>query len=117
MERGRSGRDRDRVLDAAGARELGLELGDLRAHRQLARLEHRRDLRQLLGADVGPREPDQVSAGFRSRYHAIVLASPSSSSTCASKPSSCARLVDVRDPQLDVGVVERLEADLARRSR
>ena len=57
-------------------------------HRQLARLEHGRDLGQLLLADVGPREPDQATAGFRVLYHAIVRASPSSSSTFASKSSS-----------------------------
>ena len=85
----------------------------LRAHRQLARLEHLGDRRRLGGTDVRPREPDQASAGFRSRYQAIVLDRPSSSSTFASKPSTCAGLVDVRDPQLDVGVVERLEPDLA----
>ena len=46
------------------------------------------DGRGLLGADVGPREPDQVVAGCLSRYHAIVRARPSSRSTFASKPSS-----------------------------
>ena len=43
------------VLDLARAGELGLELGDLRAHRQVARIEHVRDLRQLVGPDVGAR--------------------------------------------------------------
>jgi hypothetical protein len=42
------------VLDLARARNLGLELGDLRAHRELPRGEHLGDLGQLVGADVGP---------------------------------------------------------------
>jgi hypothetical protein len=43
------------VLRRARACELGLELGHLRAHRQLARLEDGRDLGELLVADVRPR--------------------------------------------------------------
>ena len=54
MQRRRSRRNRDRVLDLAGARDLGLELGDLRAHRELPGGEHLGDLGQLVGADVGP---------------------------------------------------------------
>ncbi len=88
MKRRRPGRDGDRVLGAGGRGEQLLELLDLRAHRQLARLEHRSDLGELLVADVRPGEPDYVSAGLRLRYHAIVLSSPSSSSTFAEK-SSC----------------------------
>ena len=69
-----------------------LERLDVRPHRQLAAREHRRDRRELVLADVGPREPEPlaVHAGVPSlaRYHAIVRARPSSSSTCASKPSS-----------------------------
>ena len=54
VERRGARRDGDRVLDAARARELGLELGHLRAHRQLAGLEHLGDLGELLLADVRP---------------------------------------------------------------
>ena len=92
-----------------------LELGDLRPHGQHAALEDRGDRRRLLRADVRPAygPPRPVFA----RYHAIVRSSPSSSSTFASKPSSVARLVHVRDAQLDVEVVERLEDDLAGAAR
>ena len=48
------GRDGERVLDLARARELGLELGHLRAHREHAALQHARDLVQLGCPDVGP---------------------------------------------------------------
>src|SRR5205085_6119152 len=68
--------------------EQPLELLDLRAHRQLAGLEHLADLRELLLPDGGLAEADYVSAGLRARYHAIVLSSPSSSSTRAAKPMS-----------------------------
>ena len=88
VQRGRSGRDRDGVLDAARLGEEALELGDLRPHRQVPAFEHLRDGLRLLAARVGPGEPDHVVAGCRSLYHAIVRARPSSSSTCASKPSS-----------------------------
>ena len=47
--------DGDRMLDPADPCELRLELGDLRPHRQLPALEHLRDRRRLLGADVWPR--------------------------------------------------------------
>jgi hypothetical protein len=39
----------------AHTRELGLELGDARTHREHAALDHRRHLVELDGADVGPR--------------------------------------------------------------
>ena len=55
VQRRGAGRDRDRVLDLAGARELGLELGHVRPHREHAALEHLGDRGELLGADVGPR--------------------------------------------------------------
>ena len=57
---------------------------------ELAAAKHLGDRLRLRRAHVGPREPDraQASAGFRSRYHAIVRASPSSRSTFASKPRS-----------------------------
>ena len=54
VQRGGSRRDGDGVLHLARARHLGLELGDLRAHRELPRREHLGDLRELVGADVGP---------------------------------------------------------------
>ena len=97
VERGRAGRDGDGVLDPAGARELVLELGDLRPHGQLTGGEHLRHGGELLVADVRAGEADRVgglrlgahaAASCVSRYQAIVRASPSSSSTFASKPSS-----------------------------
>ena len=97
MQRSRAGRDGDGVLDRAGARELLLELGDLRPHGQLTGGEHLGDGGELLVAHVGAREAERVdgprlgahaAASCVSRYHAIVRASPSSSSTRASKPSS-----------------------------
>jgi hypothetical protein len=42
------------MLDLARARELLLELGHLRAHRQHAALEDAGDLGELGVADVGP---------------------------------------------------------------
>ncbi len=90
MERGRAGRDDDGVVGAAGLGQQTLELGHLRAHRELAGLDDRGELRELLLADVRRGEPDYVSAGFRDRYHAMVRARPSSRSTFASKPS-CSR--------------------------
>ena len=88
VERCRPGRDDERVLDGAGLRQQRLELGHLRPHRELPALEHLGHRGRLRGAHVGAREPDQASAGLRSRYHAMVRASPSSRSTFASKPSS-----------------------------
>ncbi len=90
VQRRGPGRDGDGVLRAGGAREQPLELLHLRPHRQLAALDHGCDLGELLLAGVGQRQADYVSAGLRLRYHAIVLSSPSSSSTFASKPS-CSR--------------------------
>ena len=54
MQRGGAGRDRERVLDVAQPRELRLELGHLRAHREHAALQDLRDLGELGLADVGP---------------------------------------------------------------
>ena len=54
MQGRRPGRDSEGVLDLAGARELGLELGHLRAHRERAALQHARHLVQLGCPDVGP---------------------------------------------------------------
>ena len=88
VERGGPRGDRDGVLHAARSGEQTLELVDLRAHRQLARLEHGLDLGQLLLAHVRASEADHAAAGFRLRYHAIVRERPSSSSTSASKSSS-----------------------------
>src|SRR5712691_5719185 len=76
------------MLDPGRLLEQRLELRDLRTHRELPGLEHLADLGELLLADVGPGEADYASAGFRARYHAIVLSRPSSSSTFASKPMS-----------------------------
>ena len=58
-------------------------------------------------------QPSRIRA-LLARYHAIVFSRPSSSSTFGSQPSTLARLLDVRDAQLDVDVAERREDDLAR---
>src|SRR5262249_39576911 len=88
VQRRRSRGDHDRMLDTAGRGQEPFELRDLRALRQMPGLEYLGDRVSLPAARVGPRAPDQVVAGCLSRYHAIVRARPSSSSTCASKPSS-----------------------------
>ncbi len=80
------------MLDLAGPCQPVLELGHLRPHSQLAALEHLGDRGELLLAEVRPREPDHAGAGCRSRYHAIVRASPSSRSTLGSHPSSARAL-------------------------
>src|SRR5262249_53084514 len=85
MERRRPGGDRDRVGRLADRRELVLELGDhgpLGAH---PGPENLGDQNRLLGARVRPGETDPR---YLVRYHSIVLASPSSSSTSGSQPSS-----------------------------
>ena len=87
MQRCGPGRDGERMLDSAGLGEARLELGDLRAHRQLPALEHLRHRVQLCLAEVRPGEPHAI-AGVRSLYQAIVRARPSSRSTFASKPST-----------------------------
>ena len=53
MERRGAVRDGDGVLDAARGRDELLELLDLRAHRQGARLEDGTHLRQLLLPELG----------------------------------------------------------------
>ena len=88
VQRRGAGGDDDRVLDLAGGGERALELVDARAHRQLAAAKDLLDRRQLLRAEVRPGEPDHAGAGWRSRYHAIVRARPSSRSTFGSQPSS-----------------------------
>ena len=89
MERCGAGRDGCRVRRADGLRDGGLELLDLRAHRELPGAHDLRDGSELGVPDVRPREPDRLRHldGF-SRYHAIVRSSPSSRSTLASKPRS-----------------------------
>jgi len=52
VERRGPGGDDERVLDRARARDLVLELGDLRPHREDAALEHAGDLVELSLADV-----------------------------------------------------------------
>ena len=95
VQRRRAGRDDDRVRGAAGLREPLLELGDLRAHRQHPGRDDLGERGDLGLADVGRRESDAVGhdvahvpTGRCSRNQAIVRSRPSSSSTCASKPSS-----------------------------
>ena len=123
VERRRPGRDGDRVGRAHRARaSASSNSSTQRPHRQLPAREHLRDRGELGLADVRPREPDRLgnahvahaAAPSRARYHAIVRSSPSSSSTLRLEPEQRPRLVHVRDPQLDVRVVERDEADLAR---
>ena len=84
VEGRRSGGDRDRMLDAASTGEERLELGHLRPHREHPGLEHLGNRLELLRAERGIAEPDLHCE----RYQSIVHASPSSSSTLASKPSS-----------------------------
>ena len=84
----RAGGDDDRVLDLTRGGERALELLDAGAHGQLAAPEDLLDRRQLLGAEIRPGETDHAGAGWRSRYHAIVRARPSSRSTFGSQPSS-----------------------------
>ena len=85
VERRGAGGDGERVARPAGGGELPLELGDERAHRELAALEHLGDERDVLAAGVGPGEADCL---YLLRYHSIVRASPSSSSTSGSQASS-----------------------------
>ena len=54
MERSSAGGDDERVLDLAEARDLRLELGDLRAHREHPAREDLGDLGELRLAHVGP---------------------------------------------------------------
>ena len=88
MQCRRSRGDDDRVLDLTRGGERALELLDPRAHGQLAAPEDLLDRGQLLGAEIRPGETDHAGAGWRSRYHAIVRARPSSRSTFGSQPSS-----------------------------
>ncbi len=91
MESGGSRGDDSRVLRADGLAERALELLDLRPHRELSAREDLLDRGGLQLADVGAREPDVAqgaAAPSRWRYQAIVRMRPSSSSTCASKPST-----------------------------
>ena len=99
----------------ARARELLLELGHLRAHRQLAASRApRATAASLLGADVGPGETDRglllPVPSDRPREAVVEL-------DLRLAAEQLARLLDVGDAQLDVGVVERHEDDLAGRRR
>ena len=105
------------VPTAAGERSL--ELRHLRAHRELTALEHLCDRGELRVADVGPREPDRARV-TRSGAPSV-LAVPRDRPVEALveldlglEAEQLAGLLDVRDPQLDVRVVERLEDDVAR---
>ena len=60
MERGGPGRDGCRVRRADGLRDRGLELLDLRAHRELPGANDLRDRCELGVPDVRPREPDRL---------------------------------------------------------
>ncbi len=85
MERCGSGRDDGGMRRAHGLRQRGLELADLRSHRQLTAFDHLPDGRELSLADIRPRQPDRLGHGVEtpsfSRYQAIVRSSPSSRST------------------------------------
>ena len=91
VQRRGAGRDDRGVCRSDGVRQRVLELVDLRAHRELPAREHLGHGRELGLADVRSRQPDplgQAAGAPRcARYHAIVRARPSSSSTFASKPS------------------------------
>ena len=95
------------------SRDRGLELLDLRAHRELAGAHDLRERGELGLADVRPREPDRVAHRCR------VLAVPGDRPLeplveldLRLEAEELAGLVDVGDPQLDVRVVERLEDEL-----
>ena len=109
------GRDGDRVLGAGGVGEQRLELGDLRRpssagpDSSTSRIsassasptsgDARRTMRQCRFAGAIPRDrPLEAVVELDLRVEADVLA----------------RLLDVRDAQLDVDVLERREHDLAR---
>ena len=87
VEGGRARRNRRRMRGAHGARDSGLELLDLRAHRQLAGADDLLDRCELLVPDVGPGEPNRLGHDAFARYQAMVRSRPSSSSTFASNPS------------------------------
>ena len=89
VQRGRPGRDRDGVLDArtrgASRPSSSATFGPIVSCPVSSTSA---TAAASSAPDVGPGETDYVVAGCLSRYHAIVLARPSSRSTCASKPSS-----------------------------
>ena len=83
VQRGRAGRDDDRVGGAAGRREALLELRHLRAHRQHPRRDDLGERGDLGLADVRAGEADRLGhdvahdpAGRCSRYQSIVRSSP-----------------------------------------
>ncbi len=92
MERSGAGRHDGGMRGADCLGQRGLELADLRPHRELAALDDLADGRELGLAHVRPGEPDRLAHGVEtpsfSRYQAIVRSSPSSRSTLASNPSS-----------------------------
>ena len=93
----------------------GLELLDLRAHRQLPGAHDLLDRCELRVTDVRPREPDRI--GHLRRVLAVPRDRPLEPLVeldLRLEAEELARLVDVRDAQLDVRVVERLEHELAR---
>ena len=112
MQRGGARTRRRRRARPRTRARAGLELRDLRPHRQLPALEHLRDRRELLRADVRASARRIAGVAF-SRYHAIVRVEALVELDLRLEAEQLARLLDVRDPQLDVGVVERLEDDLA----
>ena len=66
MERRGPRRDGRRVRRADRTRDRGLELLDLRAHRELPGAHDLRDRGELRVPDVRPREPDRVASSGRS---------------------------------------------------
>ena len=109
MERGRSRRDGDRVLDSARAGELIFKLVDLLPHRQLPAFEHLGGGGGLLLAHVGPGEPDHAALpipGDRA-LEAVVQFDP------GLEPQPLAGLVHVRDAKLDVFVGHLFEHERA----
>ena len=119
VERGSARGDGQGVLDLAEPRDLGLELEHLRAHREHPALEDLGHLGELLLAEVGP--PAARTASLN--CDAVFLPVPSDRLLEALvelhlrlPAENLAGLLHVRDAQLDVGVVQRLEDDLSRRA-
>ncbi len=96
----------------------GLELLDLRPHRELTRAHDLRERGELGVPDVRPREPDRI--GHLVRSLAVPRDRPLEPLVEVDlrlEAEQLARLVDVGNAELDVRVVERLEDDLTGAAR
>ena len=115
VERGGAGRDRDRVRDLAGARdELASNSSTSGPIVSCPLSSTAATAGELLRPDVGPAEPDQTGVCSFALVPRDRPGEPLVELDLRLEAEQLARLVDVRDAQLDVGVVERLEDDLAR---